>query len=37
MNLKAPKMSFKKRNMNPNCYDHCDVIGCHGNSFLLWV
>ena len=36
MNLKASKMSFKKRNMNPNCYDHCGVIGCHGNSFFTY-
>ena len=34
MNLKASKSSFKKKNMNPNDYAYCCVIGCHGNSLL---
>ena len=28
MNLKDSKNSFMKKNMNPNDYVHCWVIGC---------
>ena len=34
MNLKSFKSGFKMKNVNPNDYVHCCVIGCHGNSLL---
>ena len=27
-------MVFIRKNVNPNVYVHCCVIGCHGNSLL---
>ena len=31
------KVSKRRKNMNPNYYVHCSVIGCHGNSLLHLV
>ena len=36
MNLNSPKSGFKKEKVNPNCYVHCYVIGCHGNLLLYF-
>ena len=30
--FKRLKRVSRKRNMNPNFYLHCCIIGCHGNS-----
>ena len=27
-------MVLRRKNVNPNDYVHCCVIGCHGNSLL---
>ena len=34
MNLKSSKVVLRRKNVNPNDYVHCCVIGCHGNSLL---
>ena len=34
MNLKSSKEVLRRKNVNPNDYVHCCVIGCHGNSLL---
>ena len=34
MILKASKSVFRRKNMNPNDYVHCCVIGCHANLLL---
>ena len=26
--------TLRRKNVNPNAYVHCCVIGCHGNSLL---
>ena len=34
MNLKSSKSGLRRKNVNPNDYVRCCVIGCHGNSLL---
>ena len=35
--LKKSEGGLRRKNINPNYYVHCCIIGCHGNSLLHLV